>query len=100
MKKREYMYMKTAETFNVSIVTLSESHKKEVEDLYACIKELTTQVAWLNCLLFCRKPEKPPSLTSTIQISLPACCQRMRSRYPMPMSRQWKGLRRPKRNAI
>ena len=52
--------MKTIESLNASIQTLSENHKKEVESLNARIKELTAQVAWLNRQLFGRKSEKLP----------------------------------------
>lgn len=37
---------------------LQEAHKKEVDSLRLCIKELTAQVAWLNRQLFGRKSEK------------------------------------------
>ena len=59
MEERD-MLMKTIETLNASIHTLSENHKKEVESLNARIKELTAQVAWLNRQLFGRKSEKLP----------------------------------------
>lgn len=59
MEERE-MFMKTIETLNASIATLSENHKKEVDSLNERIKELTAQVAWLNRQLFGRKSEKPP----------------------------------------
>ena len=59
MEERD-MLMKTIETLNASIVTLSENHKKEVDVLNARIKELTAQVAWLNRQLFGRKSEKLP----------------------------------------
>ena len=52
--------MKTIESLNASIQTLSENHKKEVDSLNARIKELTAQVAWLNRQLFGRKSEKLP----------------------------------------
>ena len=54
------MLMKTIETLNASIQTLSENHKKEVGSLQARIRELTAQVAWLNRQLFGRKSEKLP----------------------------------------
>ena len=57
MEERE-MLLKTIETLNASIATLSENHKKEVDSLNARIKELTAQVAWLNRQLFGRKSEK------------------------------------------
>lgn len=60
MEEREEMYMKTIETLNASIATLSENHKKEVDSLNERIKELTAQVAWLNRQLFGRKSEKLP----------------------------------------
>ena len=60
MEEREELYMKTIETLNASIATLSENHKKEVDGLNARIKELTAQVAWLNRQLFGRKSEKLP----------------------------------------
>ena len=59
MEERE-MLIKTIETLNASIATLSENHKKEVDGLNARIKELTAQVAWLNRQLFGRKSEKLP----------------------------------------
>ena len=59
MEERD-MLMKTIETLNASIRTLSENHKKEVDSLQARIKELTAQVAWLNRQLFGRKSEKLP----------------------------------------
>jgi len=59
MEERE-MFMKTIETLNASIATLSENHKKEVDSLNERIKELTAQVAWLNRQLFGRKSEKLP----------------------------------------
>ena len=59
MEERDIL-MKTIESLNASIQTLSESHKKEVEFLNARIKELTAQVAWLNRQLFGRKSEKLP----------------------------------------
>jgi len=59
MEEREIL-IKTIETLNASIVTLSENHKKEVDGLNARIKELTAQVAWLNRQLFGRKSEKLP----------------------------------------
>ena len=52
--------LKTIESLNASIHTLSENHKKEVDSLNARIKELTAQVAWLNRQLFGRKSEKLP----------------------------------------
>ena len=54
------MLVKTIETLNASIATLSENHKREVDSLNARIKELTAQVAWLNRQLFGRKSEKLP----------------------------------------
>ena len=54
------MLIKTIETLNASIATLSENHKKEVDGLNARIKELMAQVAWLNRQLFGRKSEKLP----------------------------------------
>ena len=59
MDERE-MFIKTIESLNGSMATLSENHKKEVEALNARIKELTAQVAWLNRQLFGRKAEKLP----------------------------------------
>ena len=59
MEERD-MLLKTIESLNASIQTLSENHKKEVESLNARIKELTAQVAWLNRQLFGRKSEKLP----------------------------------------
>jgi transposase len=59
MEEREIL-IKTIETLNASIATLSENHKKEVDGLNARIKELTAQVAWLNRQLFGRKSEKLP----------------------------------------
>ena len=59
MEERD-MLMKTIESLNASIQTLSENHKKEVDSLNARIKELTAQVAWLNRQLFGRKSEKLP----------------------------------------
>ena len=59
MEERDIL-MKTIESLNASIQTLSENHKKEVESLNARIKELTAQVAWLNRQLFGRKSEKLP----------------------------------------
>ena len=59
MEERE-MFMKTIETLNASIATLSENHKKEVDSLNERIKELTAQVAWFNRQLFGRKSEKLP----------------------------------------
>ena len=59
MEERDIL-MKTIESLNASIQTLSESHKKEVEFLNARIKELTAHVAWLNRQLFGRKSEKLP----------------------------------------
>ena len=57
MEERDIL-MKTIESLNASIATLSENHKKEVESLNTRIKELTAQVAWLNRQLFGRKSEK------------------------------------------
>ncbi len=57
MDEREIL-VKTIESLNGSIATLSENHKKEVASLNARIKELTAQVAWLNRQLFGRKSEK------------------------------------------
>ena len=59
MEERDIL-LKTIESLNASIKTLSENHKKEVELLNARIKELTAQVAWLNRQLFGRKSEKLP----------------------------------------
>ena len=59
MEERDIL-LKTIESLNASIRTLSENHKKEVESLNARIKELTAQVAWLNRQLFGRKSEKLP----------------------------------------
>ena len=59
MEERDIL-LKTIESLNASIQTLSENHKKEVESLNARIKELTAQVAWLNRQLFGRKSEKLP----------------------------------------
>ncbi|MBQ6201105.1 MAG: IS66 family transposase [Prevotella sp.] len=59
MEERDIL-MKTIESLNASIQTLSENHKKEVDSLNARIKELTAQVAWLNRQLFGRKSEKLP----------------------------------------
>ena len=59
MEERDIL-LKTIEMLNVSIHTLSENHKKEVESLNARIKELTAQIAWLNRQLFGRKSEKLP----------------------------------------
>ena len=59
MEERDIL-LKTIESLNASIHTLSENHKKEVESLNARIKELTAQVAWLNRQLFGRKSEKLP----------------------------------------
>ncbi len=59
MEERDIL-LKTIESLNASIQTLSENHKKEVETLNARIKELTAQVAWLNRQLFGRKSEKLP----------------------------------------
>ena len=59
MEEKEIL-VKTIETLNASIVTLSENHKKEVDGLNKRIKELTAQVAWLNRQLFGRKSEKLP----------------------------------------
>ncbi len=59
MEERD-MFLKTIESLNASIQTLSENHKKEVESLNTRIKELTAQVAWLNRQLFGRKSEKLP----------------------------------------
>ena len=63
MEERDIL-MKTIESLNASIQTLSENHKKEVESLNARIKELTAQVAWLNRQLFGRKSEKLPIIDS------------------------------------
>ena len=57
MEERDIL-IKTIESLNASIKTLSENHKKEVEHLNTRIKELTAQVAWLNRQLFGRKSEK------------------------------------------
>ena len=59
MEERDIL-LKTIETLNASIATLSENHKKEVDSLNERIKELTAQVAWLNRQLFGRKSEKLP----------------------------------------
>jgi len=59
MEERDIL-LKTIESLNASILTLSENHKKEVESLNSRIKELTAQVAWLNRQLFGRKSEKLP----------------------------------------
>jgi len=59
MEERDIL-LKTIESLNASIKTLSENHKKEVESLNARIKELTAQVSWLNRQLFGRKSEKLP----------------------------------------
>ena len=59
MEERDIL-MKTIESLNASIQTLSENHKKEVESLNSRIKELTAQVAWLNRQLFGCKSEKLP----------------------------------------
>ena len=59
MEERDIL-LKTIESLNASIHTLSENHKKEVGSLNARIKELTAQVAWLNRQLFGRKSEKLP----------------------------------------
>ena len=59
MEERD-MLMKTIESLNASIQTLSENHRKEVDSLNSRIKELTAQVAWLNRQLFGRKSEKLP----------------------------------------
>ena len=57
MEERDIL-LKTIESLNASIQTLSENHRKEVDSLNARIKELTAQVAWLNRQLFGRKSEK------------------------------------------
>ena len=44
MEERDIL-LKTIESLNASIQTLSESHKKEVESLNARIKELTAQAS-------------------------------------------------------
>ena len=59
MEERDIL-LKTIESLNASIRTLSENHRKEVDSLNARIKELTAQVAWLNRQLFGRKSEKLP----------------------------------------
>ena len=59
MQERDIL-VKTIESLNASIQTLSENHRKEVESLNARIKELTAQVAWLNRQLYGRKSEKLP----------------------------------------
>ena len=59
MEERDIL-MKTIESLNASIQTLSENHRKEVGLLNARIRELTAQVAWLNRQLFGRKSEKLP----------------------------------------
>ena len=59
MEERDIL-LKTIESLNASIQTLSENHRKEVDSLNARIKELTAQVAWLNRQLFGRKSEKLP----------------------------------------
>ena len=57
MEERDIL-LQTIESLNASIQTLSADHKKEVESLQSRIKELTSQVAWLNRQLFGRKSEK------------------------------------------
>ena len=49
MEERD-IFLKTIESLNASIQTLSENHKKEVESLNARIKELTALVAYQSSL--------------------------------------------------
>ncbi len=62
MEEKEIL-LKTIEGLNVSIASLSDTNKKQaeqIENLQVRIKELTAQVAWLNRQLFGRKSEKLP----------------------------------------
>ena len=79
MEERDIL-LKTIETLNASIATLSENHKKEVDSLNERIKELTAQVAWLNRQLFGRKSKSSLSSILTILTSSLVCCLRMHSR--------------------
>lgn len=62
MEEKEIL-LKTIEGLNASIASLSDTNKKQaeqIENLQVRIKELTAQVAWLNRQLFGRKSEKLP----------------------------------------
>ena len=57
MEEKETL-VRTVEAFNAAIAAMSENHQREVDALNGRIKELTSQVAWLNRQLFGRKSER------------------------------------------
>ena len=57
MEEKETL-VRTVEALNAAIAAMSENHQREVDALNGRIKELTSQVAWLNRQLFGRKSER------------------------------------------
>ena len=47
MEEKETL-VRTVEALNAAITAMSENHQREVDALNGRIKELTSQVAWLN----------------------------------------------------
>ena len=82
--EEKVILLKTIEGLNASIASLSTTNKKQseqIKNLQERIKELTTQVAWLNRQFFGRKSEKhrlyDPNMPDLFAVEFPGLRQQL-----------------------